>query len=145
MGRPATTRDAILRILPYADDARSPKDYWTTHDLAAAIYAGGDAAKVRPAHKAAVGRVLYWLRRAGIVNHTARRSSGGSFFWFKTHPGALGGMPDAADPRQELRQRMAKILGMLGSDHAGERANAAKLVDDLRRESGLTWDQLLGL
>ena len=34
-------------------------------------------------------------------------------------------------------------MGM--SEHAGEREAAAKLADNLRRESGLTWDQLLGL
>ena len=144
MGRPATIREAILRRLPFADDF-GPGRTWTTRDLAAAIYTSGDPGKVSPSHIAAAGRVLYRLRRADVVNHTARRSSGGAFFWFKTHPDAFGRLPDAIDPRQELRQRMAKILGMLGSEHAGEREAAAKLADALRRESGLTWDQLLGL
>jgi hypothetical protein len=35
------------------------------------------------------------------------------------------------------------ILGMLGSDHAGERDNAARLADHMVKEAGLTWPQVL--
>ncbi len=41
------------------------------------------------------------------------------------------------------RQRLAGILGMLGSDAAGERDNAARLAEQFRRTSGLTWIELL--
>jgi hypothetical protein len=40
------------------------------------------------------------------------------------------------------RARLAAILGMLGSDHAGERDNAARLAEHFRREWGMTWDDL---
>jgi TorA maturation chaperone TorD len=41
------------------------------------------------------------------------------------------------------RQRLAAILGMLGSAHAGERAAAALQAEALRRKLGLTWAELL--
>lgn len=41
-------------------------------------------------------------------------------------------------------QRFVKLLGMLGSDREGERINAARLVERLRTDKGLTWDMLLG-
>jgi hypothetical protein len=42
------------------------------------------------------------------------------------------------------RQRLAAILGMLGSAHAGERAAAALQAEAFRRHHNLTWDQLVG-
>ena len=42
------------------------------------------------------------------------------------------------------RQRLAAILGMLGSAHAGERAAAALQAEAFRRKHGLTWGELLG-
>lgn len=44
----------------------------------------------------------------------------------------------------ELRERLAKLLGMCGSAHDGERAAAAKAADDLVRRSGLTWFDVFG-
>jgi hypothetical protein len=41
------------------------------------------------------------------------------------------------------RNRLVKFLGMLGSDQPGERANAAKMADDLRKKLNLSWDQLI--
>jgi hypothetical protein len=41
------------------------------------------------------------------------------------------------------RERLVKALGMLGSDHAGERANAAQVVEKQRAELGMTWDELI--
>lgn len=41
------------------------------------------------------------------------------------------------------RQRLAALLGMLGSDHAGERDNAARAAHKLARSSGLTWGEIL--
>jgi hypothetical protein len=41
------------------------------------------------------------------------------------------------------RKRLVMVLGMLGSDHAGERDNAARLVVRMLKEAGLTWPQLL--
>lgn len=40
--------------------------------------------------------------------------------------------------------RLAKLCGMLGSSHHGERANAAAMADRMVREAGLTWPQVIG-
>ena len=41
------------------------------------------------------------------------------------------------------RDRLAKLLGMCGSHHEGERANAARMASDMVCEAGLTWPQVL--
>lgn len=41
------------------------------------------------------------------------------------------------------RQRLAAILGMLGSDHAGERDAAASQAEAFRRKHSLTWEQIV--
>lgn len=41
------------------------------------------------------------------------------------------------------RTRLVGVLGMLGSDHDGERASAALLASRLVRDRGLTWDVLI--
>lgn len=43
----------------------------------------------------------------------------------------------------ETRTRLVRLLGMLGSAHDGERANAAALADRLVRNAGLVWDQVV--
>ena len=45
------------------------------------------------------------------------------------------------DPR--VADRLAKLCGMLGSAHDGERAAAAALADALVREAGLTWRDVI--
>jgi hypothetical protein len=41
------------------------------------------------------------------------------------------------------RERLVKLCGMLGSNHAGERANAAAAADRLIREAGLRWPDVI--
>lgn len=41
------------------------------------------------------------------------------------------------------RARLAKLLGMLGSAHDGERDNAARMAHDMVREAGGTWESVL--
>jgi len=43
------------------------------------------------------------------------------------------------------RARLARILGMLGSEHDGERAAAGLQAEAFRKRHGLTWAQLLTL
>jgi hypothetical protein len=40
--------------------------------------------------------------------------------------------------------RLAKICGLFGSDHDGERAAAAARADRIVRDAGLTWPVVLG-
>jgi hypothetical protein len=44
---------------------------------------------------------------------------------------------------QNNAERLCKILGMLGSDHAGERAAAGLAAHRLLSEHRLTWDQVI--
>jgi hypothetical protein len=41
------------------------------------------------------------------------------------------------------RDLLVKALGMLGSDHAGERVNAGLVVEKQRTKLGMTWDVLI--
>jgi len=41
------------------------------------------------------------------------------------------------------RQRLAAILGMLGSNSAGERDAAARAAEQFRKQHGLTWQEML--
>jgi len=43
------------------------------------------------------------------------------------------------------RAKLARILGMLGSEYAGERAAAGLQAEAFRKLHGLTWAQLLAL
>lgn len=42
----------------------------------------------------------------------------------------------------EKRIRLIQLLGMMGSDHDGEKLNAARLVMRLLGEEGLTWQEV---
>lgn len=41
------------------------------------------------------------------------------------------------------RNRLVALMGMFGSAHAGERANAASLADRMVRARGLTWNEVV--
>jgi hypothetical protein len=43
------------------------------------------------------------------------------------------------------RRKLAAILGMLGSEHAGERAAAGLQAEAFRKRHGLTWEAMLSL
>ena len=49
----------------------------------------------------------------------------------------------AADINYDDRERLVKLLNMLGSEDEGERASAAKKADDLRKSLGLSWSNLI--
>jgi len=42
-----------------------------------------------------------------------------------------------------MRGLLVKTLGMLGSVHEGELANAAKFVEKQRNDTGMSWDELI--
>ena len=44
----------------------------------------------------------------------------------------------------DTRTRLARLLGMMGSQHDGEALNAARLADKLVREQGITWFNVIG-
>jgi hypothetical protein len=41
------------------------------------------------------------------------------------------------------RQRLARVCGLLGSDHDGEALAAARQAEKIRQKVGLTWEELL--
>ena len=43
----------------------------------------------------------------------------------------------------DAAQRLAKLCGMFGSNHAGERASAAAKANKLVRDQGLTWPEII--
>jgi hypothetical protein len=43
----------------------------------------------------------------------------------------------------ELAERFVKLLGLLSSDQAGERANAVSAVERLRRRYGISWRDII--
>ena len=57
----------------------------------------------------------------------------------KRHPSAPKKTISAAD-----HAKIAKILGMLGSAHEGERLAAAAMAEKERQRLGLSWEQLIG-
>jgi hypothetical protein len=40
--------------------------------------------------------------------------------------------------------KLAKLLGMMSSDHGGERDNAISLIEQERKRLGMTWPEILG-
>jgi hypothetical protein len=44
---------------------------------------------------------------------------------------------------KEVRELLVKALGMLGSDHAGERDSAARTVEKQRARLNMGWDELI--
>ena len=61
--------------------------------------------------------------------------------WAPASPSAASG--SEGEMTDTDRQRLAAILGMLGSEHAGERAAAALQAEAFRRHHNLTWAELL--
>ena len=50
-----------------------------------------------------------------------------------------------ADKRQRaLMRKLTKVLGLLGSDHEGERDAAARQAESLRKELGMSWEEIAG-
>lgn len=46
-------------------------------------------------------------------------------------------------PNDRALGRLVKVLGMLGSDHAGERASAALKATEALQEMGWTWERVV--
>jgi hypothetical protein len=43
----------------------------------------------------------------------------------------------------DKRDKLIKVLGLLGSSHDGERANAAQQAERIRKEAGLSWGDIV--
>ena len=49
------------------------------------------------------------------------------------------------DPYLAAKRRLAKILGMLGSSHAGDREAAARQIESIRQKLNLSWQEIFEL
>jgi hypothetical protein len=79
-------------------------------------------------------------RQEKAEQERARRESG------ETNWKAMLDAMDGPSDRSRLDlEKLAKILGMLGSDYEGEKLNAAVEAEKYRRKLGMTWAELLGL
>jgi hypothetical protein len=52
-------------------------------------------------------------------------------------------MPDGGGNRPLDRERLAAILGMMGSEHDGEALAAARMAERMRREAKTTWSKIV--
>jgi hypothetical protein len=53
------------------------------------------------------------------------------------------GLAPKVQKRKLVSAKLVKVLGMLGSDHAGERDNAARKATQILKEARLTWYDVL--
>ncbi len=86
-------------------------------------------AQPSPAIYASVRKAADHLQREGVL----RRTRYGE--WMLSDPAA----------HSETKERLAAILGMLGSAHDGEILAAAKAAEAERKRLGATWRQLLSV
>lgn len=100
--------------------------------------ASGSGKSPSPALAAAVRRAAGSLDRKELI---WKYRNGRSAYVMPPPPGMAS---DVAAPPNKNRDKLVKLLGMLGSAHEGERANAAQLLEKERVKLGLTWAQILG-
>jgi multidrug efflux pump subunit AcrA (membrane-fusion protein) len=105
-----------------------------------AARARAETAKAEAAKaKAEAERAKAEAAKAKAEARTARakaKANQHSFFSF-------GGNKEKKSIHSGQRELLIKFLGMLGSDHAGERDNAARFVEKQRKQLGMTWDELI--
>lgn len=107
---------------------------------AAAARARAETAKAEAARaKADAQKAKAEAAKAKADARTAReKEKARTYSFFR---GSFGDNTKTIDSRR--RELLVKYLGMLGSDHAGERANAAKFAEKQRTELGMTWNELI--
>lgn len=135
------------RIERQALDALRYHGILTTHEIADTIAGHGQASRTLDA---SVRRACAGLRRKGVIDSLR---AGRHMHWYipdsgDRREGGGAGFADAAMRSSGIadadRQRLVRLLGMLGSAHEGERANAASLLERERQRLGLTWEDIMG-
>ena len=103
---------------------------------ARAEQAKAEAQRLRPTHRRQKPRPPRPKPKPG--GQSERESKRHDFF-----RGVFGAGTAKKKIHSRPRELLIKALGMLGSDHEGERANAALVVEKQRRKLGMTWDELI--
>jgi hypothetical protein len=118
------------------------------------------ALNLTAAERSSINRALRNLQREGLIYASPlggskkkwalvkqpkgwkRRARKGSWrrYWQDFQAAADSQGPGRKAPP---RARLAKMLGMLGSAHAGERASAAQRAEEERKRLGLTWEDII--
>jgi hypothetical protein len=106
--------------------------------IAAAVAAGATQMRVA----SAVGKSQAWVNRM-LKWRTGGFDEGGPFAADNSKAKIISRTNKSAKPDQLSRDRLVKILGMLGSNQDGEVLNAAHAAECLRRRLGMTWAQLI--
>jgi hypothetical protein len=108
---------------------------------AAAARARAETAKAEAARaKADAQRAKAEAAKAKADARTARAEEKAKAYSF--FGGAFGGTTEKKI-HSGARELLVKALGMLGSDQAGVRANAAVVVEKQRAKLGMTWNELI--
>jgi hypothetical protein len=109
---------------------------------AAAARARAETAKAEAARaKADAQKAKAEAAKAKADAQTARaKEKAKTYSFFR---GGFGDYTEKKEIHSGPRELLVKALGMLGSDHAGERANAALVVEKQRAKLGMTWDELI--
>jgi hypothetical protein len=91
--------------------------------------------------KAEASRARAEAKKARSENSKARAQARERFH--DAFAGIFGGRPERKKIHSGPRDLLIKALGMLGSEHAGERASAALVVEKQRARLGMTWQELI--
>lgn len=75
--------------------------------------------------------------RARTAREEAKRANNEAF------SAVFGGGHKKKEIYSSVRTLLVKILGMLGSDEDGEIANAGRQAERIRKNAGMTWDDLI--
>jgi hypothetical protein len=97
-----------------------------------------------------VQRAIRHLTARGVIIEYYRGN--GLKYWQLSEPEKREGRRGRSRAPQEstaeeaipaLADKFIKLLGMLSSEHAGERANAIAAAERLRKQSGITWRDIV--
>ncbi len=114
------------------------------HDAAEDIAAAAEQGATQRQIAEAVGKSPAWVNRLLRWRETGYQDTA---FGPQAKASRQRAHVQASKQEKEIHSRprnlLVKALGMLGSNHDGERANAAVVVENQRAKLGLTWDQLI--
>ena len=116
-------------------------------ELAQDIFGLWGTLKLEPtaAQLGSVRRAIRHLAARGVIVEYYRGS--GRKYWQLPEPEKREGPAPqesaAAEAIPALADKFIKLLGMLSSEHAGERANAIAAAERLRKQYGITWRDIV--
>ena len=143
-GPGATERGVLVALARYGP--------MNATELAQDIFGLWGTLKLEPtaAQLGSVQRAIRHLAAREVIVEYHRGS--GRKYWQLPEPEKQKAGEGAAAPRKRataaegipaLADKFIKLLGMLSSEHAGERANAIAAAERLRKQYGITWRDIV--